>query len=90
MDLHSKRSQVDPAFLATLIDDPELAAKITIAETGLRVLQLSDAAGVPIGDAVACKCAERVRAEVGDETDVEIVVCDRGSEIVGRAPFARS
>jgi cobalt-precorrin-5B (C1)-methyltransferase len=89
MDLHSKRSQVDPAFLATLVDDADLAQKIAVAETGLRVLQLSDAAGVPIGDAVARKCAERIRTEVGGETDVEIIVCDRGSEIVGRAPFSR-
>ena len=90
MDLHSKRSQVDPAFLATLVEDSELAARISIAETGLRVLQLADAAGAPIGDAVARACAERVRAEVSAETDVEIIVCDRGSEIVGRAPFARA
>jgi cobalt-precorrin-5B (C1)-methyltransferase len=90
MDLHSKRSQVDPAFLATLVEDAELAARIKIAETGLRVLQVADAAGVPIGDAVAHACAERVRAEVSAETDVEIIVCDRGSEIVGRAPFARA
>jgi len=90
MDLHSKRSQVDPAFLATLVDDAELAAKIAVAETGLRVLQLAEAAGVAIGDAVAQKCAERVRAEVSPETDVEIIVCDRGSEIVGRAPFMRA
>ncbi len=88
MDLHSKRSQVDPAFLATLVDDPELAAKIAQAETGLHVLQIAEAAGVRIGDAVARECALRVRAEVSAQTDVEIIVCDRGAEIVGRAPFA--
>ena len=88
MDLHSKRSQVDPAFLATLVVDPELAAKIAQAETGLHVLQIAEAAGVRIGDAVASACAARVRAEESAQTDVEIIVCDRGAEIVGRAPFA--
>jgi cobalt-precorrin-5B (C1)-methyltransferase len=87
MDLHSKRSQVDPAFLATLVDDPELAAKIAAAETGLHVLQIAETAGFPIGDAVARECARRIRAEVSPETDVEIIVGDRGAEIVGRAPF---
>ena len=89
MDLHSKRSQVDPAFLASLVDDPDLAHRISAAETGLRVLQLAEAAGVRIGDAVARKCAERARAEVSDQTDVEVIVSDRGSEIVGRARFSR-
>ena len=88
MDLHSKRSQVDPAFLATLVDDRDLAQKIAAAETGLHVLQIAEAVGERIGDAVARECARRVRAEVSPETDVEIIVCDRGSEIVGRAPFA--
>ena len=87
MDLHSKRSQVDPAFLATLVVDPALAAKIGQVETGLHVLQIAEAAGVRIGDAVARACAARVRTEVSAQTDVEIIVCDRGAEIVGRAPF---
>ena len=57
LDLHSGRSQVDTAFLAIVARgagaSPALAASIGAERTGLRALQLCQAEGVPLGDAVA-------------------------------------
>ncbi|MEU3271564.1 cobalt-precorrin-5B (C(1))-methyltransferase [Saccharomonospora sp. NPDC006951] len=93
LDLHSKRSQVDPGLLAELAEregKPELVAPITSANTALHALELASAAGFPLGDLVAeraLRTAERVIAEGKPETPiaVDIVAIDRAGTIVGRA-----
>ncbi|MDP3967140.1 MAG: cobalt-precorrin-5B (C(1))-methyltransferase, partial [Nocardioides sp.] len=82
LDLHSGRSQVDLAFLASLA--PGLG--IEDANTGLGALRLAQAAGVPLGDLVAERAAGTAR-EVLREAPVEVdVLCiDRSGEIVGRS-----
>jgi cobalt-precorrin-5B (C1)-methyltransferase len=82
LDLHSGRSQVDMRRLAERAGLPHLAS----ANTAMEALQLADAAGVELADAVA-EAARRQAAEVvGDATDVEVVVIDRSGRLVGRAP----
>ncbi|MDQ0379571.1 cobalt-precorrin-5B (C(1))-methyltransferase [Amycolatopsis thermophila] len=83
LDLHSKRSQVDLALLASLAPG-ELAAQIREANTALHALQLSQAAGFPIGDAVAGR-ARSFAASVVDPAPVavDVLVIDRAGTVVG-------
>jgi cobalt-precorrin-5B (C1)-methyltransferase len=88
LDLHSKRSQVDFALLASLIDgDPETAGRVAAAGTALEALQICAEAGLPLGDLVAAR-ARTVALDVlrGAPVEVDIVVIDRSGTIVGRAP----
>lgn len=90
LDLHSGRSQVDTAFLAGLAReagaDPQLAAQIGGANTGLRTLQLCQGAGIPLGNAVAAKARETALGVLGGAPVVVDTICiDRGGWVVGRA-----
>ena len=78
LDLHSKRSQVDFAFLAALAGDERLRA----ANTALDALRINPA----IGDLVAARA--KATADVvlrGAPISVDVVVIDRAGVIVGRA-----
>jgi len=90
LDLHSGRSQVDTAFLACLAReagaDEQLAAQASEATTGLRALQLCQAAGVALGDAVAVRAREAALGVLGGAPVVVDTICiDRGGQVVGRA-----
>lgn len=90
LDLHSGRSQVDLAHLAGLAreagGDDSLAAAIEASTTGLGALQLSQAAGVALGDAVARAAAREAQAVLRDApVRVDVVCIDRGGTIVGRS-----
>lgn len=90
LDLHSGRSQVDTAFLAELAleagADKQLAAQVSEANTGLRTLQLCQAAGVPLGDIVAARArAVALRVLNGAPVVVDTICIDRGGQVVGRA-----
>jgi cobalt-precorrin-5B (C1)-methyltransferase len=90
LDLHSGRSQVDTAFLAELAleagADEQLAAHVSEANTGLRTLQLCQAAGVPLGDIVAARArAVALRVLNGAPVVVDTICIDRGGQVVGRA-----
>ncbi|MCF2529582.1 cobalt-precorrin-5B (C(1))-methyltransferase [Yinghuangia soli] len=92
LDLHSGRSQVDLDALAgraeALGAPPGLAAEIRAANTALHALQLSRAAGIPLGDAV-CAAARRTAIDVlagsAAPIAVDVIAIDRGGTIVGRA-----
>ncbi|MFA7429721.1 MAG: cobalt-precorrin-5B (C(1))-methyltransferase [Rhodospirillaceae bacterium] len=89
LDLHSKRGSVDLAALAALAGgDAALSAAITAANTALEAFQLAEAAGVPLGDAVA-QAAWITAAHViaGSGIALEVVVFDRAGLPVGHAPF---
>jgi cobalt-precorrin-5B (C1)-methyltransferase len=90
MDLHSGRSQVDTAFLTGLARgagaSPALAASITAAGTGLRALQMCQAEGVTLGDAVAVAARDAALVVLrGAPVTVDTICIDRAGVIVGRA-----
>lgn len=84
LDLHSGRAQVDFGFLASLLDDEALAARVAGARTGLDALTIAGGAG--LGDAVA-EQARRVAIEAlhGAEVEIEVLAVDREGAVVGRA-----
>jgi cobalt-precorrin-5B (C1)-methyltransferase len=86
LDLHSGRSQVDLGFLASLVDDAEVAPAVAEANTALGALHVCQAAGVPLGDLVAVK-AKATADDVlrGAPVTVDVVVIDRAGTVVGRA-----
>jgi cobalt-precorrin-5B (C1)-methyltransferase len=90
MDLHSGRSQVDTAFLAELARGagakPALAALVSAAGTGLGALQMCQAEGVPLGDAVAVAARDAALLILrGAPVTVDTICIDRAGVIVGRA-----
>lgn len=90
MDLHSGRSQVDTEFLADLASGvgaaPALATSIRASGTGLRALQLCQAKGVPLGDAVAVAARDAALAVLrGAPVTVDTICIDRSGVIVGQA-----
>ncbi len=90
LDLHSGRSQVDVRGLAELAGAAgapgELTDRIATANTALEALQMSQAVGFSLGDAVA-EAARRAAQDVLREAPVtvDIVVIDRAGAVVGRA-----
>ncbi|MEK9678766.1 MAG: cobalt-precorrin-5B (C(1))-methyltransferase [Rhodospirillaceae bacterium] len=89
MDLHSKRSQVDPAFLAGLAAraSPELQSQINTADSAGQILELTQAAGISLGNAVAAKARDVSLDQLRGAGDVEILIYDRKGKQVGHAPF---
>ncbi|MFI9009345.1 cobalt-precorrin-5B (C(1))-methyltransferase [Actinosynnema sp. NPDC053489] len=86
LDLHSGRSQVDLGFLASLVDDPEVAGAVAVANTALGALQVCQAAGVPLGDLVAARAKATADGVLrGAPVAVDVVVIDRAGAVVGRA-----
>lgn len=88
LDLHSGRSQVDAAFLASLAAeagaDEALAARIAAAPTGLAALRLGGEVG--LGNAVAAHArAAAIDALHGGDVVIEVLAVDREGVIVGRA-----
>lgn len=88
MDLHSKRSQVDPhrlaAQLRALGAAEAVAVRAEAANTALEILELAQAAGLPLGDAIAAEAA-RVAQEMLDDAPVrvEVLAFDRKGGLVG-------
>lgn len=90
LDLHSARSQVSFAALASLVADAgadaALVEGVRTANTALDALSQCSAAGLPLGDLVAAgarRTAEGVL--LGAPVAVDVVVIDRAGTIVGRA-----
>jgi cobalt-precorrin-5B (C1)-methyltransferase len=90
LDLHSKRSQVDTGLLARLAEEAghgAVAADIAEANTALHALEIAAADGLALGELVAERARQAAVGVLGDApVEVDIVVLDRGGEIVGRAP----
>ena len=89
LDLHSGRSQVNPANLVTIAATAgapaDLLARIGEAGTALGALQLAQDAGFPLGDAVAAAARDAALAILRPAPIAVDVVCvDRAGEIVGR------
>lgn len=85
LDLHSKRSQVDFAALATLVP-PDLAGAVREANTALDALRICAEEGVALGELVAAGARDQaLRVLDGAPVAVDVVVIDRAGTIVGRA-----
>ncbi len=90
LDLHSSRSQVDMAFLESLIAQDELTQslkdRIQSANTALEVLEITNTLGIDIATPVAVKARETALAALrGAPVAVDIVVTDRQGKIIARA-----
>lgn len=90
LDLHSKRSQVDMAWLAGHFQavgaSADLVARARQANTALEVLELARTHALPLGDRMAA-LAQAAAMAVLDPAPVrvEVMVVDRQGVVVGRA-----
>ncbi|MEQ8651094.1 MAG: cobalt-precorrin-5B (C(1))-methyltransferase [Kiloniellales bacterium] len=90
LDLHSKRGQVDHAWLAQQAErlgaPAALVADILAANSALHVLELSRQADLPIGEAVARAAAASAQQVVDSAaTKVDVVVFDRQGGLVAHS-----
>ena len=86
MDLHSKRSQVDFAWLAQVAaQDPEVAALCKTANTAAEVLNAAQARGFPLADKVAALAREKAAEICRDAANIEVLIFDRTGKLVGRS-----
>jgi cobalt-precorrin-5B (C1)-methyltransferase len=91
MDLHSGRSEVDreqlAAALISLGAAPELATAARSANTAGEILGMAQTSGLALGDLIAGEARDQALAMVDGKVAVEVIVIDRGGEVVGRAGF---
>jgi len=90
LDLHSARSQVDMAFLESLIAEQHLnqslKQRIRSANTALEVLELTRDLGIDISAAVAIRARETAIATLRDAAvTVDLMVTDRQGKILAHA-----
>ena len=88
LNLHSKASEIDFAWLAGVLAEaggsPEQVASARAAGTAMAVLDLARAANLPLADAIAAR-ARAVAFEAAEgRVAVEIAVFDRAGTLVGR------
>jgi len=87
LDLHSKRSSVDMDKLAQTAMAQgalkETAAEISTANTAMQALEICQAAGVPLVNAIAKGARETAMASLGGGTDIAIIIYDRQGVRVG-------
>ncbi len=90
LDLHSKRSQVNPGFLASLAADAgadgELRKAIEAADSAGRILEIVLDAGFPLVDAVAARAREVALDQLQGSGEAEVLIFDRAGALAGRAP----
>jgi cobalt-precorrin-5B (C1)-methyltransferase len=90
LDLHSARSSLDLAKLASLAlecgANEALASLIAHANTGLEAQRLAHAQGIALGDAVAARARE-IALDVLKETfiSLDVLIVDRDGIQIGRA-----
>jgi len=93
LDLHSKRGSADLEALASVAtragaDEPLLAA-IRASNTVAEAFGHAEAAGIPLGDAIASDAWATAAGALGDApVELEIVVFDREGRLMGRHGFA--
>ena len=89
LDLHSGRSQVDfdwlAARLAELQADTALIDRTCGANTALEVLRMTQAANLPLTDAVATRALATARETLRNDMAAEVLIFDRSGTLVGRS-----
>ncbi len=89
LNLHSKRSEVDLDALARLLAgrgaSGELLDEVRSARVASRVLELADAASLPLADDVAENARAFAMERVDGKVDIEVMIFDRQGQLAGRA-----
>ena len=65
----------------------ELAMAARSANTAGEILGMAQTAGLALGDLIAGEARDQALAMVDGKVAVEVIVIDRGGEVVGRAGF---
>ncbi len=89
LDLHSKRSRVDFAWLAARLAElgagAPLQAEARAASSAGRVLELARDSRLPLADAVAARARETAEEVLKARVAVEVVIFGRQGELLGRS-----
>ncbi|WP_237480504.1 cobalt-precorrin-5B (C(1))-methyltransferase [Lichenibacterium dinghuense] len=89
LDLHSKRGEVDRAFLAEKAraagGDGALTRGVLASNTAAEAFALAEAAGVDLGGAVAEGARRTAAACLGRERGLDVALFDRTGRLVARA-----
>jgi len=89
LDLHSSRSQVDieslSQDLARLGASADLTQRARAAGSAGAVLELADAAGLPLAQLVRGRAREVALATLSGATAVDVAVFDRAGRLIGHA-----
>ncbi len=80
MDLHSGRSQVDIAALASMVGRPDIAAAHTALEAYTMV-------GQPLAEAVAAKAKAVAESTVRGAVAIEVIVVSRAGAVLAQTGF---
>lgn len=90
MDLHSKRSQVDPIFLAELATNAglpdETVKHISAAGSAGEILTIADRARDALANTVAARACVIARGTLGDGFEIDVRIYDRAGAQIGSAP----
>jgi len=89
LDLHSRRGEADLAALGALLPDAALVARVAGANTVAEAFAIAEAAGQPLGNAIATRAWAVAAAALAGDTPGELEICvfDREGRLVGRAGF---
>jgi len=87
LNLHSGASEVDFGWLSEVLRSigapADLVAQARTAGTALAVLELSQAAGLPLADAIAARARAVALDAAGHRVPIEVAIFDRKARLVG-------
>ena len=93
MDLHSKRSQIDPQFIASLAAEggvnKNICEQISKAESAGNIIELIEENNLKLGDYIAKTAQTIVNKKIKNNVDIEILVYNREGIQIGHAPFKK-
>lgn len=91
LDLNSRASSIDFAYLATLARrsgcDSALVESVASANTSMQALALCRDSGIDIAAPVCEAAARFARGVAGDRTAIEVLAVDREGNFIGHAGF---
>jgi len=94
MDLHSKRSQVDPQFLALLAAKygmkENICKKIRGGKSAGNIIEIIGKNNLKLGNYVAIAAQKVVNDKIKNNISIEVLVYDRKGNQMGHAPFRKT
>jgi len=91
MDLHSKRSQVDPGFIAKLASEDgtesHICDQIAKANSAGNIMEIMESSNITLGNCIAKKAQNIADKEVRSSINIEVLIYDRRGKRIGHAPF---